>query len=1242
MDGRGAPEKPIGRRRQQVPHPPCAWAHVDRLCRGDSQPRHEINAGAAPFYHRVRAWPHWKRRDKTSSGDTMFSNVSGHIEREKTRRTTCRQILRRSPRSLLESQSVASRVSDTSNMDADKCHAYENVLVRHACKCCKQMGFLQTHVNTKRCIHSATHFVKLGPTDASETSLETENADNTDNSHFTGEENDSILILKRFGLPWQADVTEETIIAHASDIVCGQLAHSTMTVSSWGRLVRPGGDRGTAVGVGLRVCLNASQQKTYVCASVRTSKRDLKPSLNMSDVAAYSVISTHTRHQNGITIQQYLGMPFANQRQRLACSPPNMENLVQFPAGTLPDFRMWRIVPDDAAVGGDPSPIHSGVAPYSFHFILIGSQDLAVKSRPNLYTHAHGPNYFIRALSSEVLILRREWRRTQARHASKENSPGASLAPGIVLMSYSADGTTPEGARGTRVAGSEVERESMCPVMQDLQCHEEFVPTVRHDVTARPYPPSPFTIPRQFPSDKYSVAFRQNPRMASNMLSRRPNGPTSDESSNRIYFARGCICRGDLAPHWLMKNFHRYRDYFVDHRVIVNPASHRSQHRVELTVCAARVHVLFCLLNASSYYVGYVDRCLTVVLLAFFSFRSTNISCKYEKNRPISIEIRLRSHLSELNITKNPTRHLNNMWCEYGLNRSSGLSMMIRTTPGVKIIFYQFGAVMRGWGKREIPEKTHGPTASSGTIPTCENPVTRAGIDPVQFRRLPDTLGFSRKLLTDVVVGTGNDVANLFSSPAHGLSSDLPVANTTVIDMVDGDEHVCLRLNVQYIHPLTAATEDSVAWALMLAECPQSWRLRYLGMSENSLVLPRCGSVAFISGSWRSPISCVSCARAFPYPPEPMACHGHIRIGGMASDTAERRPRLLQPCDATPLEHVQLFKTLGTLRCLLLPTQSECGVQTARTTVEVAVNPTSRKPFTRAFANGVSCLHGCLVRILGTPFARDHVRVISLETEDMLLFDWANRNKVLRYQTSMIRRQTLQALEQKRFGVQLILKSFREKHLSLHITRSVVMTVRIHHAKCSSSASLKLSSPRCLRPPKPLHYLRLSNSISCVHGCLLGTPVAHGARLRNNLAVGTAGFLGRPSRPASHGERRIPPICIALKSAWHNATWPDSLAGRGDSCLPAFGNASPDCGHFTSYQYRLAVKVSVMKTNGDRVSYELPPHAMTLGRLDVCDDKPSIFHTLTPHTDVLVVAIKTKADSSLKTTRYHSTWPHIS
>ncbi|KAJ8890033.1 hypothetical protein PR048_009539 [Dryococelus australis] len=40
------------------------------------------------------------------------------------------------------------------------------------------------------------------------------------------------------------------------------------------------------------------------------------------------------------------------------------------------------------------------------------------------------------------------------------------------------------------------------------------------------------------------------------------------------------------------------------------------------------------------------------------------------------------------------------------------------------------GAGMKRWEEREVPVKTRRPTASSGTIPTCENPVTRPGIEP--------------------------------------------------------------------------------------------------------------------------------------------------------------------------------------------------------------------------------------------------------------------------------------------------------------------------------------------------------------------------------------------------------------------------------------------------------------------------------------------------------------------------------
>ncbi|KAJ8873937.1 hypothetical protein PR048_024775, partial [Dryococelus australis] len=63
------------------------------------------------------------------------------------------------------------------------------------------------------------------------------------------------------------------------------------------------------------------------------------------------------------------------------------------PGGVAPGFSHVGIVPDDAAgrrVFSDislqfPPPLHSDAAPYSPRFALIGSQDLDVKSHPNLF-----------------------------------------------------------------------------------------------------------------------------------------------------------------------------------------------------------------------------------------------------------------------------------------------------------------------------------------------------------------------------------------------------------------------------------------------------------------------------------------------------------------------------------------------------------------------------------------------------------------------------------------------------------------------------------------------------------------------------------------------------------------------------------------------------------------------------------------------------------------------------------------
>ncbi|KAJ8883931.1 hypothetical protein PR048_015786 [Dryococelus australis] len=73
----------------------------------------------------------------------------------------------------------------------------------------------------------------------------------------------------------------------------------------------------------------------------------------------------------------------------LDCSPPTMVKRVQFPAGSLPEFRKWESYLSMPLAGGvfseishSPHPCIPALLPFSLHFTLSGSQDLVIKSRP--------------------------------------------------------------------------------------------------------------------------------------------------------------------------------------------------------------------------------------------------------------------------------------------------------------------------------------------------------------------------------------------------------------------------------------------------------------------------------------------------------------------------------------------------------------------------------------------------------------------------------------------------------------------------------------------------------------------------------------------------------------------------------------------------------------------------------------------------------------------------------------------
>ncbi|KAJ8895194.1 hypothetical protein PR048_000519 [Dryococelus australis] len=104
---------------------------------------------------------------------------------------------------------------------------------------------------------------------------------------------------------------------------------------------------------------------------------------------------------------------------------------------------------------------------------------------------------------------------------------------------------------------------------------------------------------------------------------------------------------------------------------------------------------------------------------------------------------------------------------------------------------------MKRRGKREIPEKTRRPTTSSCTIPTCDNPVTRPGKEPVcnQCRKHP-RIRLQTREITDNVrvtlcggrVGMDEEVMtiNLFKGKC---SVESELKNGATLECKGGESH---------------------------------------------------------------------------------------------------------------------------------------------------------------------------------------------------------------------------------------------------------------------------------------------------------------------------------------------------------------------------------------------------------------------------------------------------------------------
>ncbi|KAJ8866150.1 hypothetical protein PR048_033674 [Dryococelus australis] len=142
------------------------------------------------------------------------------------------------------------------------------------------------------------------------------------------------------------------------------------------------------------------EKQAAVLVSLNTTPSERKGAYFLFPSLKPSLLSTEsTRHRSGVREAPGLESRARHERGRgdrvvrLLASHKGEPGSI--PGGVTYRFSHVGIVPDDAAdrrvspgISRFPPLLHSGAAPFSPHFTFIGSQDLDVKSRPNLSTHS--------------------------------------------------------------------------------------------------------------------------------------------------------------------------------------------------------------------------------------------------------------------------------------------------------------------------------------------------------------------------------------------------------------------------------------------------------------------------------------------------------------------------------------------------------------------------------------------------------------------------------------------------------------------------------------------------------------------------------------------------------------------------------------------------------------------------------------------------------------------------------------
>ncbi|KAJ8880585.1 hypothetical protein PR048_017055 [Dryococelus australis] len=135
----------------------------------------------------------------------------------------------------------------------------------------------------------------------------------------------------------------------------------------------------------------------------------------------------------------------------------------------------------------------------------------------------------------------------------------------------------------------------------------------------------------------------------------------------------------------------------------------------------------------------------------------------------------------------------------------------------------------------KIPEKTRRPTASSGTIPTCENPVSRPGTEPGDVMDtiagyLGDQSGAVRPVPRAIKTSFRSRVGDV--SHVVFLSGEEPESTAALAhDVVTGDGHPCIETG-NFPVPYQAAPSQRQNWFLTKAATREQNRVARVQRSE--------------------------------------------------------------------------------------------------------------------------------------------------------------------------------------------------------------------------------------------------------------------------------------------------------------------------------------------------------------------------------------------------------------------------